>query len=94
MILKESPPLSRGILILVMPTDAPATMLAEAFSYPDTPGVDSFSAGTHSVWARVNAYAGADATGFVQQANEGDNIRGPVTFHDSVSRSAPIPLSH
>ena len=63
-----------------MLTDAPVTMLAEAYSYRDTPGVDSFSAGTHSVWAQVDAYAGAGATGLVQETNEGDNIRGPVVF--------------
>jgi uncharacterized repeat protein (TIGR01451 family)/fimbrial isopeptide formation D2 family protein len=53
--------------------------LAEASS-PYTQWVDSFSAGTHSVWAQVDAYAGAGATGLVQETNEGDNIRGPVMF--------------
>jgi uncharacterized repeat protein (TIGR01451 family) len=55
-------------------------MLAEAYSSPYTQWVDSFRAGTHSVWAQVDAYAGAGATGLVQEANEGDNMRGPVTF--------------
>jgi hypothetical protein len=39
----------------------------------------SFSSGQHSLWAQVDAY-GSGTTGVVQEANESDNIRGPVRF--------------
>jgi uncharacterized repeat protein (TIGR01451 family) len=39
-----------------------------------------FSAGTHSVYVQVDAWAPNGTTGLVPEINEGDNIYGPVTF--------------
>jgi len=40
----------------------------------------SFTRGQHSLWAQVDAWASSGTIGLVQETNEGDNIRGPVTF--------------
>jgi hypothetical protein len=40
----------------------------------------SFTRGQHALWAQVDGWASAGTTGLVQETNEGDNIRGPVTF--------------
>jgi hypothetical protein len=51
---------------------------ATAAPTPYTRWPASFSAGAHSLYALVDAW-GTDI-GLVQETNENDNIRGPVTF--------------
>jgi hypothetical protein len=47
---------------------------------PYTKWPSAYSSGTHTVWALVDSY-GPTQSGLVQETNESDNIRGPVTFN-------------
>jgi hypothetical protein len=40
----------------------------------------SFSAGSHNLWAQVDAWGSTGTAGLVPETNESDNIRGPITF--------------
>jgi hypothetical protein len=73
---------ANGVIWEVSQTMQPGQTLtlttATAAPAPYTRWPVSFSAGTHSLYALVDAWG--TGIGLVQETNESDNIRGPVTF--------------